>query len=105
MPKDVVATNLKALMDAHPDLDTLEKITDANGGSNGTLDRIRRGESYCRINALARLAGVFGLEAWQLLVPRLDSYNLPKLEMDSQVAQELKNELEAIAKTILKKNH
>lgn len=103
MLRTIVADNLKALMGAHPELDTLEKITAAGGGSNGTLDRMRRGASSCRIDALADVARVFGVDPWQLLVPRLDPHNLPHLDMDTHRAETLRAELENIATRILKK--
>jgi hypothetical protein len=103
MLRTIVAENLRALMAAHPDLDTLEKVTARGGGSNGTLDRMRRGASSCRLDAIADVARVFCIEPWQLLVPRLDPHNLPHLDMDTNHAQELRAELENIAARILKK--
>lgn len=102
MLRTIVADNLRALMAAHPHLDTLDKITAQGGGSNGTLDRIRRGASSCRLDALADVAKVFGIEPWQLLVPRLDPHNLPRLEMDTSRAEALRAELENIAARILR---
>lgn len=71
-PRDLLATNLRALMAVHPALNTLPKITAASGVSNGTLDRARRAAVAIRIDELESLAGAFGLEAWQLLLPDLD---------------------------------
>ena len=102
MLRAVISENLRALMAAHPNLDTLEKITAQGGGSNGTLDRMRRGASSCRLDALADVAKVFGLEPWQLLVPRLDPHNLPRLEMDTSRAENLRAELENISSRILR---
>lgn len=70
-PKTTLAQNLKKLMEVSPALDTFPKIIEAGGGTNGTLDRIRRAESAAGIDKLEPLARVFGLQAWQLLVPTL----------------------------------
>ena len=68
-PRDILANNLRALMAARPDLDTLPKITARSGVTNGTLDRIRRAVVSTRVDELERLARAFGLEAWELLRP------------------------------------
>ncbi len=68
-PRDTLATNLRALMAAHPDLATLPKITARSGVSNGTLDRIRRAAVATRIDELEKLGRAFGVEAWELLRP------------------------------------
>jgi hypothetical protein len=98
--KDTLSRNLKSLMAANPGLNTLPKITQAGGPPNGVLDRIRRAEGACRIDSLAQLARVFGLEAWQILVPDLDPRKLPQLEMSAETAQELRQHLDAIARII-----
>jgi transcriptional regulator with XRE-family HTH domain len=68
-PRDILATNLRALMAARPDLDTLPKITARCGVTNGTLDRIRRAVVSTRVDELDRLARAFGIEPWELLRP------------------------------------
>lgn len=70
-PRDVLATNLKKLMATAPGRSTLPEIVKAGGGSNGTLDRIRRKKVAPTIDKLEPLANAFGLEPWQLLVPSL----------------------------------
>lgn len=68
-PRDILASNLRALMAARPDLDTLPKITARSGVSNGTLDRIRRAAVSTRVDELEKLGRAFGVEAWELLRP------------------------------------
>ena len=68
-PRDILANNLRALMSARPDLDTLPKITARSGVSNGTLDRIRRAVVSTRVDELEKLGRAFGVEAWELLRP------------------------------------
>lgn len=70
-PRDVLAENIKKLMGATPALSTFQQITAAGGGSNGTLDRIRRKETATGIDNLEPLAGAYGVSPWQLLVPDL----------------------------------
>lgn len=70
-PRDILAENLKKLMEGIPELSTFPQITRAGGGSNGTLDRIRRKAIATNIDNLAPLAKAFGLEPWQLLVETL----------------------------------
>ena len=68
-PRDTLSNNLRALMAARPDLDTLPKITARSGVSNGTLDRIRRAVVSTRVDELEKLGRAFGIEAWELLRP------------------------------------
>ena len=72
-PRHILASNLKRLMQQHPALDTLPKLTEASGVSNGTRDRIRRAAVATRVDELEPIAKAFGLHAWQLLVPPAES--------------------------------
>jgi hypothetical protein len=103
MPKDLLAANLKTLMREREDLNTLPKITARGGPPNGVLDRIRRADSACRIDTLAQLARVFGLEPWQLLVADLDPKNPPSIEMTSAQASAVRQHLDALARVIPRK--
>jgi transcriptional regulator with XRE-family HTH domain len=69
-PRDTLANNLRTLMAARPDLDTLPKITARSGVSNGTLDRIRRAVVSTRVDELEKLGRAFGVEPWELLRPQ-----------------------------------
>jgi hypothetical protein len=71
--RHVLAANLDRLMDAAPGLSTLAQITAAGGGSNGTLDRIRRATTGTSVDNLEALAKVFGVEPWHLLMPTLQA--------------------------------
>ncbi len=68
-PRHILAANLRRLMATRPDLNTLPKVTEASGISNGTLDRIRRAAVATRVDELQPLAKAFGVQPWQLLVP------------------------------------
>lgn len=78
-PRDILAENLKTLMAASSKLSTFPDIIRASNGkiSNGTLDRIRRKESATGVDSLEPLAEVFGMQAWQLLVPGLSAVEGP----------------------------
>lgn len=76
-PRDILSSNLRAMMAAHPELDTLPKITAASGVSNGTLDRIRRAAVSTRIDELERLGRAFGVEPWELLRPHGQTHLSP----------------------------
>ncbi|HEY8356509.1 MAG TPA: hypothetical protein VIL30_03520 [Ramlibacter sp.] len=72
-PREVLAENLKTLMSASARLRTIPEIVQACNSaiSNGTLDRIRRADASTGIDTLEPLAALFGLDAWQMLVPGL----------------------------------
>lgn len=59
-----------------------------------------KGNTSARIDAVAQVARVFGLQAWQLLVPNLDPDHPPVLEMDTRNAELLAAELDGIAERI-----
>jgi hypothetical protein len=75
-PKEILARNLQTLMKASSRFNTFPKITEAGGGSNGTLDRIRRMDGNAGVDKLADLGRVFGLDPWQLLTPGLEAKEL-----------------------------
>lgn len=86
--RQVLAKNFKAMMVAKG-FSSLKEVTAANGGSNGTLDRIRREASGTSVDSLEQLAGALGLEPWQLLHPDLDPKAPPKVSSFSLAAEAL----------------
>jgi hypothetical protein len=72
--RDTLAANFKKLRAASPGLSRLPDITKAGGGSNGTLGRIASKETGATIDTVEQLAAVYGLEAWQMLVPTLEAH-------------------------------
>lgn len=87
-------------MHAVPRLNTIKKIVEAGGGTNGTVGRMLQGQTACGIDQVEQVARVFGLQAWQLLVPNFDPAHPPMLEMDSRRAELLSAELDSIAERI-----
>lgn len=59
------------LMQAHGCV-SLKDVTARGGGTNGALDRMRRGAVAPSVDAVAQLAQAFDLEPWQLLVETLE---------------------------------
>ncbi len=68
----------------------------SNGVSRSTFDRIRNGDklgaSAIAIDKLDGVAEVFGVEVWQLFVPRMDPKNPPKLISTEQTMPDLTKE-------------
>lgn len=96
--RSVLAENLKSLMAATPALSKLPQITKAGGGSNGLLDTIRRAANGTSIDNLEPLARVYGVQAWQLLVPGLDPAHPPAFGVEgfSPLAQDVARMLDAM---------
>jgi hypothetical protein len=62
-----------------------------------------QGTIATRIDALGEVAAVFGLEAWQLLVPNLDPKPPPSLEMDPERTAKLHADLVSLAARLNRK--
>ncbi|MFC3146750.1 helix-turn-helix domain-containing protein [Piscinibacterium candidicorallinum] len=65
---EVVAENVRRLMNASTQLNSNQKLASAAGLGHGTIDRLRRGEGNLTIESLAAIADALGTEPWQLLV-------------------------------------
>ena len=76
---DVVAENLRRLRERYPELSTQKVLASRSGVGEGTIGRITRKEAACGIDSLEAIAGAFGLEAWQMLIPGLDPDSPPSL--------------------------
>ena len=69
--RQVLADNFKKLRGASVKLYRYPDITKAGGPTNGTLSRIGAQQVSAGVDSIEQLAGVYGLEPWQLLVPTL----------------------------------
>lgn len=90
----VLAVNVRNLMAAKPGLHSIRAVWTTSqdmGGSltNGTVERIKNGDSATDVDKLEDLAQVFGLEPWQLLVENLDPAKVPLTIPSSQAVQAL----------------
>jgi transcriptional regulator with XRE-family HTH domain len=79
--RDIVAVNIQTLMDyardhsqPHGDQKSLAKKARV---AMSTIARIRKAEVGCSVDVLDAIARVYGLSAWQLLMPNLDPTNPP----------------------------
>lgn len=77
----VLATNLRALMAADPEHSTQAAVAKASGLDQRTVGRVLNLEHACSVTAVGRLAAVWRLEAWQLLVPNLRAADPPYLAL------------------------
>lgn len=71
--EQVLAANLAALMDAHPQYKSQMKLCKASGVGQTTIGRMRRGEGAATIDNVQKIAKAFGLSSSDLLRPSLSS--------------------------------
>jgi hypothetical protein len=70
----IIAYHLKALMAAHPERDTLAKVSKASKVGFGTVQRARNGDGNLTVHNLALIAASFHRKPQDFLVEPLDSY-------------------------------
>lgn len=85
-PKEIVAANLRALMDYARDTGRVELATQlgvekASGITRTTIRGMVRGTQNTKIDVLQAVAEAFDIQAWTLLVPHLDPSNPPTKPM------------------------
>lgn len=73
-----LAVNVKKLMKESTQYDTQAKLAVAVGVDQATISRIINGKYPTSIDHVEAVAKVFGLTAWQLLVPNMDPKNPPE---------------------------
>jgi len=77
-PEQVLADNLKRLMEHYPALNSENKVAKAGRISQRTVNRARNAIQI-KLDSLQGLARAFGLAPWQMLIPDLDPANPPLL--------------------------
>lgn len=77
-----------------------KKVGDKLKISDNTVGRIRRGENSIGIDMLDKIAGLFGLQAWQLLVPEFDPSSPPMLRAMNEHERALYERLHAALQAI-----
>lgn len=80
-----MSENLSRLMAATPALDTQPKVAKLAKMDQKTVWRILQCANEPSIDKVEKLAKVFGLEAWQLLVPDLIPAAPPELRASEPV--------------------
>ena len=108
--RTVLATNLRALMKESKTANTLialEKATEERGLKVGksTIDRAAKGETPLNLDAVEVIAAVYGLSAWQLLVPNISPRNPPILRTIGEAEEQLYQKLGKLAKEIAELPH
>lgn len=96
-----LAENLRALMNATPDLNSQPKVGKRSKIDQRTVGRILNCENSPTLKQIDALAEAFGLLPWQLLVPNLDPANVPAVSL-TQDERELYQRLSLAAETLAK---
>lgn len=103
--RSVLAQNLRTLMEHSKTVKTLvalERETERHGLKVGksTIDRATKGETPLNLDAIEVIAAVFGLSAWQLIVPGITPSNPPMLKSMGESEERLYKKLGQLAKEI-----
>lgn len=103
--RTVLARNLRALLEHSKTVNTLvslERETEKHGLKVGksTIDRAVKGDTPLNLDAIEVIAAVFGLSAWQLMVPGITPSNPPVLKSLGEAEERLYKKLGQLAKEI-----
>lgn len=103
--RTILAANLRALMAHSKTANTLlalERETEKHGLKVGksTIDRAARGETPLNLDAIEVIAAVYGISAWQLLVPNITPANPPVLKSIGAAEDLLYEKIGALVKEI-----
>lgn len=69
----VVASNLQRWMESNRALSSQQKVAEAAGVSQATINRLLRNEASITLDSLAAIAGAFGRRPYELIVPPGDT--------------------------------
>jgi hypothetical protein len=83
-PEKTLADNLTWLMKNSADYNSQAKVGAKAGIDQKTVGRIMNKTNFPTLDKLTALAAVFGVEAWQLIAPRLGA-DLYKIDADRRV--------------------
>jgi hypothetical protein len=100
---EVVAQNLRRLMDDHVELRTQSALARRSKVPQRTIGRIVNKEVTPSLDVLEDLAKPFDLQPWQLLVPNLDPKNPPVLRFASAAEEALYKRIVAAAAELVRK--
>lgn len=73
-PRETLARNVRALMQARPRLNTIVRLAEASGVSKGVVERMIKAQANTGIDHLEGIARAFQLPIWALLHDHLDPY-------------------------------
>lgn len=74
--REIVARNIQVLM-THYGMTADAQLAQAAGIDQKTVWRMRRMDQSSNVDKLEAIAGVFGLKAWQLLIPNINPSHPP----------------------------
>lgn len=105
--RQILANNLEQLQARHKDLQStpaIERATAEMGEgkkiSKTVIQQVQKGKTPFNLDDLQTLAELFGLDAWQLLVPQIDPEHPPVLtsvgETDRKMYERMKAAREAL---------
>lgn len=97
--ESIVGNNLDALMRHFKDLSTNHRVADKAKIPARTVGRIRNAEVSCSLDTLAKIARVFAVEPWHLMVPNYDPAN-PPVRTITQIERQLYASMRAAAQQI-----
>lgn len=100
MTKETLWRNVSALMHQHWGKEHLARLQREAGIALGTVSRLKACETSVGLDVLERVASVFGLQPWQLLVPGLDPANPPTLQPVTPEERQLYERLRAVMDSI-----
>lgn len=75
----ILAINLKGLMQTKAGPNSEIALGKRAKVGQATIGRILKRDGFAKIDTVGKLAQVYGLEAWQLMVPGMDPSNPPVL--------------------------
>lgn len=74
---EVLWANVSALMLHHWKEENINRLAREAKIGPATVQRMKDQETTIRLDTIEKVAGVFGLRSWQLLIPGLDPANVP----------------------------
>ena len=80
----VLWANVQALMQHHWKGENINRLAREAGVGPATVDRLKKQKTSVGIEVIDKLAPVFALESWQLLVPGLQPASTPALLPQSE---------------------
>lgn len=104
-PREILATNLKALMERNPRFKScpaVERGTTELGHKIGrtTVQQVLDGKTPFNLDHLHALSQLFGLDPWQLLTPGMDPKNPPVLKSIGDSERKLYARLDELLKEV-----
>ncbi len=97
---EIVAANLAGLMASHKSYNTQAAVGRAAKVDQKTVGRILNRTNEPSLDIIAKIARVFDLELWQMLVPNLEPTNPPMLASQSAALRRLYANLGQTAEAI-----